>query len=577
MPVASVNWLWIGNRPLLDSTPNTPIFLSERRAIIGHEASGSTQIQPVTVSGDYVSQGTNANNFASIWDANAKGIAPTRFSYSHDGTDVQNANMVSAFAVTMRVQTASDPDEFQNQPATLVQMSNGDMFFRPNVNYVGAWDGIDRVHSIEVVSIDESAGTAYGSINHRTSFSPEIFDVDFAVCYLRGTRIMTAHGEVAVEDLKEGDLVVCRFGGLRAVRWIGRQSVPGTVQNADVRAIRFAPGAIADAVPRAPLFVSAGHSMLIGESLVLASDLMNGITITREGHRDRWDYFQIDLGVHDLVLAEGAWSETFADCGRFRDRFDNVMDYRRRFPAEAAPETPLLCAPRPTGGAAFHAALQQTARRALRKRGDAPGRLEGRIEEFVAPGRLSGWAVDTGRRGSPVELEIVLRGDVIGIALACVPRRGKSQNGRMGFVFETEHVLSVEDLRRLVLRRREDGAEIAPISPAAPGPMHGHLDRIEWTGRLEGWARDKDNPDHSILLEVLFGDEILGTVLACRPRSDLTRVGFGDAAFVLELGRELGAAQLEGIQLRRACDGAVLRRSEATTVAGAAEASSCAA
>ena len=76
---------------------------------------------------------------------------------------------------------------------------------------------------------------------------------------------------------------------------------------------------------------------------------------------------------------------------------------------------------------------------------------------------------------------------------------------------------------------------------------------------------------------MLFGDEILGTVLACRPRSDLTRVGFGDAAFVLELGRELGAAQLEGIQLRRACDGAVLRRSEATTVAGAAEASSCAA
>lgn len=27
---------------------------------------------------------------------------------------------------------------------------------------------------------------------------------------------MTAHSEVAVEDLKEGDLVVCRSGGLRA-------------------------------------------------------------------------------------------------------------------------------------------------------------------------------------------------------------------------------------------------------------------------------------------------------------------------------------------------------------------------
>ncbi|HRO14871.1 MAG TPA: Hint domain-containing protein, partial [Paracoccus sp. (in: a-proteobacteria)] len=148
-------------------------------------------------------------------------------------------------------------------------------------------------------------------------------------CYLPGTQILTDHGTVAVEELREGDMVVCRFGCLRPVRWIGWQRFAGR-RAAGQEAIRFAPGSIADDMPRQPLFVSPGHSMLVGETLVLAADLVNGITITREAPREEWTYFQIDLGDHDMVLANGAWSESFADCGAFRSKFDNFADFRLR-------------------------------------------------------------------------------------------------------------------------------------------------------------------------------------------------------------------------------------------------------
>ncbi|HWL58392.1 MAG TPA: Hint domain-containing protein [Paracoccus sp. (in: a-proteobacteria)] len=387
---------------------------------------------------------------------------------------------------------------------------------------------------------------------------------DLAVCYLHGTRIMTSRGEVRIEELREGDLVVCRFGGLRPVRWIGRQTLSG-LRARGQEAIRFAAGSIGENLPREPLLVSPGHSMLIGETLVLASALVNGITITREKARLKWEYYQIDLGVHDLVLAEGTWSESFADCRDFRERFNNADEYHALHPNEVAPETPLLCAPRPAGGAAFHAALAHTARRAVSARRPlGRGKLEGRIEGFAAPSHVTGWAMDADHPGQPLMLDILLDGEVIGTALACIPRKGKGHQGRMGFVFSGDRVLSVAELQRLVVRRPEDGQMLAPAACAKPGPMHGHVDLIEATGRIEGWARDKSNPGHPVLLEVVLGSEVLGTVLACLPRPDLAKVEFGDAAFLFEAGRALSADEMSLIQLRRASDGAVLRRSLAT-------------
>lgn len=232
-----------------------------------------------------------------------------------------------------------------------------------------------------VVFPDGNAPTGNGQLNATLSIKSNGYNYTTGqvVCYLEGTEILTDRGHVAVEALREGDRVVCRIGGLRPIRWIGRQSFNGR-RSIGQEAIRFAPGSICDGMPQEALFVSPGHSMLVGETLVLASDLVNGITITREAPRMAWSYFQLDLGVHDLVLANGAWSESFADCGDFRSRFDNAADFSGRFPDHRAPEAPVLCAERPAGGARLHEALALTAQRALEVQGAVmPGRLEGII------------------------------------------------------------------------------------------------------------------------------------------------------------------------------------------------------
>ena len=387
------------------------------------------------------------------------------------------------------------------------------------------------------------------------------------ICYLQGTQIAADRGYVAVEDLREGDMVVCRFGGLRPIRWIGRQNFAGR-RAAGKEAIRFAPGSIADGMPRQPLFVSPGHTMLVGETLVLADDLVNGITITREEPRAEWSYFQLDLGVHDLVLANGTWSESFADCGSFRDDFDNADDFRARFPDHVAPDAPILCAERPTGGPALHAAISHTARRALDVQGQvAPGRLEGRIEGVAAPCRVKGWAVDADHRGKPVMLDVLLDGKVIGQTIACAPRKEAGDHGRLNFVFDGSGKLTTHELLRLVVRRAEDGQAVAPLPSAAMGQLQGHLDFINDACRLEGWARDKSRPGEPVMLEAVLGEEILATFLASQRRHDLEKADLGDVAFALDVGRALSVAEMEAVEVRRMSDRAVLRRSDRTRMA----------
>ncbi|WP_299785799.1 Hint domain-containing protein [uncultured Tateyamaria sp.] len=144
-------------------------------------------------------------------------------------------------------------------------------------------------------------------------------------CYLAGTGIATPTGRVAVETLQPGDEILTADGGTTTVRWLGIQPIDTkTATPAKANPICFTAGSIAPNVPSRDLFVSPDHAMDIDGILYNATALVNGRSIYQVAQMpmDGFTYYHIDTGSHELVLAEGAASETYLDAVG-RDAFIN--------------------------------------------------------------------------------------------------------------------------------------------------------------------------------------------------------------------------------------------------------------
>jgi hypothetical protein len=166
-------------------------------------------------------------------------------------------------------------------------------------------------------------------------------------CYAAGTLIRTVDGEIAVENLAEGQLVVTASGTAKPIRWIGRRTV-NVRRHADpatVRPIRIAAGALAEGVPARDLLVSPDHAMLVDGALIPARLLVNNRSITEATDVKIVTYFHVELDSHDIIIAEGAQAESFLDTGN-RAVFANTdvsamnvdlsVAQRLRMPAEGA-------------------------------------------------------------------------------------------------------------------------------------------------------------------------------------------------------------------------------------------------
>ena len=104
-----------------------------------------------------------------------------------------------------------------------------------------------------------------------------------APCYCLGTLILTDRGEVPVEDLAIGDLVITTAYLALPIKWIGRRKVAARFSD-PLRTwpVRIKANALADCVPRRDLLLSPDHALLICDILVQAGALVNGISIIRE-------------------------------------------------------------------------------------------------------------------------------------------------------------------------------------------------------------------------------------------------------------------------------------------------------
>ena len=170
--------------------------------------------------------------------------------------------------------------------------------------------------------------TGTGTTNVTPYYTSNKSQSQVYLCFLADTRIATPAGEVAVESLKEADLVTTLGGTAQRVRWIGTRRVSARFAD-PLRAypIRVRTGALADGVPSRDLLLSPDHALLVDGILAQAGALVNGVSIVRETEvPETFTYYHVEVAEHSLVLAENTPAETFVD-NVDRMAFDNWEEY----------------------------------------------------------------------------------------------------------------------------------------------------------------------------------------------------------------------------------------------------------
>ncbi|GKY86253.1 Hint domain-containing protein [Sinisalibacter aestuarii] len=163
-------------------------------------------------------------------------------------------------------------------------------------------------------------------------------------CFVEGTLIATPQGDVTVESLQPGDLVLTQDNGPQPVRWIGMRRVPA---EGSLAPIAIAPDTFGS---HRRLLVSPQHRVLIRDALaellfgdtevlVAAKDLVNDSTV-RPVIGGEVVYVHILFDEHQVVYSEGLATESFLPGPHTTKGFEReIVDEIRAIFPELDPET----------------------------------------------------------------------------------------------------------------------------------------------------------------------------------------------------------------------------------------------
>lgn len=141
------------------------------------------------------------------------------------------------------------------------------------------------------------------------------------ICFVSGTHIHTPFGEVLIEDLQVGDIVVTRDNGQQEIVWTGARKLSGSTANKRLP-IKISADAFGKGLPECDLLVSPQHRILLcdwraellfgtSEVLVAAKHLVNDSTIRIETGLKTFSYHHILFKKHETVFSEGLPTESF--------------------------------------------------------------------------------------------------------------------------------------------------------------------------------------------------------------------------------------------------------------------------
>ncbi|MEM7746477.1 MAG: Hint domain-containing protein [Pseudomonadota bacterium] len=136
-------------------------------------------------------------------------------------------------------------------------------------------------------------------------------------CFSAGTLIATLGGDLPVESLRPGTMVLTRDQGPQPVLWIGGRTLhfPGALPSQ--KPLAFKAGSLGPNQPARDLIVSPQHRILrpdpsrSGEVLVPAKALLGlrGVRVMK-GKRSV-TYVSVLMARHQILAANGAWVESF--------------------------------------------------------------------------------------------------------------------------------------------------------------------------------------------------------------------------------------------------------------------------
>ena len=323
MAKETVTWVWFGKQGQINSTPGSPATQQEANSVVGHHAVGPDQIKPIDVTGDTRSitvDGRPTQAFATTYnDSSTSGMT-----YMSPATGRRTTSEITGFLevkyeLTIPDSTAEGGMRTEEQAGVLIQMKNGDMFFRPAKDTVVKWDHIDSLRAITITSATPLNANTYVA---TISFNLDIFDTPI-VCFTAGTMILTDAGERRAEDLQPGDLVWTRDHGFQPLRWRGGRSIGSAelARRPNLRPVRIRAGSLGADQPRRDLAVSPQHRVLVrsaiaqrmfgtSELLVAAKQLLELPGIDIDDSAVPVTYVHLMFDRHEGIMSNGAETES---------------------------------------------------------------------------------------------------------------------------------------------------------------------------------------------------------------------------------------------------------------------------
>lgn len=159
------------------------------------------------------------------------------------------------------------------------------------------------------------------------------------VCFLRGTRILTASGSCPIEEIRPGTLVKTVEGVFEPVLMVVYQSFRFGTGPHRMKPIRIAPGAFGQGHPSRELKMSPQHRVAMPQAapdvFVPVRKMLDGQKISVRSNCKRARYYNLLLPRHSIINAEGVWVESLLSTP-FTRRIGAIPQHLHHYSTRAA-------------------------------------------------------------------------------------------------------------------------------------------------------------------------------------------------------------------------------------------------